>query len=197
MRATHVKNQGIVKGTFTVMPNLPEHLAQGICSLANAKHPHRVAIRFANEPSFLQDDRAPGPWGCGMKVFNVEGSFMDCAGERTKTQDFTFNNTPVLELRDVKTCVEVFTIGEAHFREPEKIAPEMKKRKDAQLQMAPTQLPNQHFLSFNMYSQSAYRWVPIVVKYALFPGTNMQEDLASQTIQDDSDPEVHSQWLRR
>lgn len=197
MRATHVKTQAIVKGMFTVAPDLPEYLAQGICSPANAKQPHPVAIRFANEPSFLQDDGAPGPRGCGMKVFNVEGSFMDPAGDRTKTQDFTFNNAPVLELRDVKTCVEVFTIREAHFREPEKIAPKMKKRRDAQLQMAPTQLPNQHFLSYTMYSQSVYRWGPYVVKYALFPGTQMQQDLASQTVQDGSDPEVHSQWLKR
>lgn len=130
MRAIHVKTQGIVKGTFTVAPVLPEHLAQGISSPATAKQPHPVAIRFANEPSFMQDDRALGPRGCGMKVFNVEGSFMDPAGEGTKTQDFTFNNAPVLELRDVKTCVEVFTVQEAHFREPERIAPEMKKRKD-------------------------------------------------------------------
>ena len=197
MRATHVKTQGIVKGTFTVLPDLPEHLAQGICSPENAKSPHPVAVRFANEPSFLQDDRAPGPRGCGMKVFNISGNFLDPVGERTRTQDLTFNNAPILELRDISTTVEVFTIREKHFREPEKIAPEMKKRKDAQVQMAPSQLPNQHFLSYVMYSQSAYSWGPYVVKYALFPGNKMQEELASQTVDDSSDPEVHSQWLQR
>jgi hypothetical protein len=195
MRGTHVKTQAIVKGTFTPAKDLPDHLAQGICSPANAK-PHPVAIRFANEPSFLQDDRTPGPRGCGMKVFNIEGDFLDPTGKQTKTQDFTFNNAPILELRDAKTTVEIFTIREAHFRNPEAIAPEIKKRKDADLQMAPTQLPNQHFLSYKMYSQSAYRWGPSVVKYALTPTSKTQQDLASQSVKDDSDPEVHSRWLR-
>lgn len=196
MRGTHVKTQAVVKGTFLVIPDIPEHLAHGICSPANAKIAHPVAIRFANEPSFLQDDRTPGPRGCGMKVFDVEGNFLDPAGERSRTQDFTFNNAPVLELRDAKTTVEIFKIREAHFRDPEQIAPEIKKRNDANLQMAPTQLPNQHFLSYKMYSQSAYRWGPYVVKYALSPSTKMQQDLASREVKEESDPEVHSQWLR-
>lgn len=196
MRGTHVKTQAIVKGTFTVLPNLPGHLAHGVCSPANAKQPHPVAIRFANEPSFLQDDRAPGPRGCGLKVFGIEGDYLDPKGKQVKTQDFTFNNAPILELRDAPTTVEIFKIRERHFRNPEAITPEVKKRDDAELQMAPTQLPNQHFLSYKMYSQSAYSWGPYVVKYALVPSNKLQQDLASQKIDDNSDPEAHSQWLR-
>lgn len=40
MRATHVKTQAIVKGTFTVASDLPEHLAQGICGAANSRQTH-------------------------------------------------------------------------------------------------------------------------------------------------------------
>src|SRR5665213_755284 len=46
MRATHVKTQAIVKGTFTVLPGLSPHLAQGICSPEDADRPHRMAMRF-------------------------------------------------------------------------------------------------------------------------------------------------------
>ena len=63
MRATQVKTQGTVKSTFVVSPSLPEHLAHGICSLEKAKQPRPVVVRFASEPSFLQDDRALGPRG--------------------------------------------------------------------------------------------------------------------------------------
>jgi hypothetical protein len=62
-RGTHVKVQGLVKGDITI-PELPEELAQGICAKP-AKFD--VALRFANERSFLQDDREPGPRGCSMK----------------------------------------------------------------------------------------------------------------------------------
>lgn len=197
MRGTHVKTQAIVKGQLTINSDLPEHLAQGLASPANAQSPHPVAIRFANEPSFLQDDRAPGPRGCGMKIFNVSGNYLDPIGSRTQTQDLTFNNAPLLELRDLKTTVEIFTIRERHFREPEKIKPELEKRSDASLQKAPMGLPNQHFLSYTMYSQAAYRWGPYVVKYALFPTGEYQAALEkSHKITDSSSPEQHSQWLK-
>ena len=196
-RATHVKTQAVVKGTLTILPNLPSELAYGIASHDNARAPHPIAIRFANEPSFLQDDRAPGPRGCGMKIFNVAGTFLDDHGAKPRTQDLTFNNAPVLELRDLPTTVQIFTIRERHFRNPDEIAsdPDMKKRDDLELQQAPMQLPNRHFLSYVMYSQSAYRWGPYVAKYALFP-TGDQEVLAkSHQISDESSPEQHSTWL--
>ena len=175
-RGTHVKVQGLVKGKL-IVPDLPEELAQGICAKPAT---YDVAMRYANEPSFLQDDRAPGPRGCSMKVFS------------SPIQDFTFNNAPILELRDLPTTVEIFRIREKHFREPEKIAEEVKQRDDKDLQMAPSQLPNQHFLSYTMYSQSAYRWGPYIVKYALFPTSKIPDT----PITDSSDPEQHSKWLR-
>jgi hypothetical protein len=175
-RGTHVKVQGIVKGHLTV-PELSEELAQGICTKPAT---FDVALRYANEPSWLQDDRAPGPRGCSMKIFS------------DPVQDLTFNNAPILELTDLPTAVEIFRIRERHFREPEKIAGELERRQDKDLQMAPAQLPNKHFLSYTMYSQSAYRWGPYVVKYALFPTTEVSE----MKIEDSSDPEQHSKWLR-
>ncbi|KKY19515.1 hypothetical protein UCRPC4_g04498 [Phaeomoniella chlamydospora] len=182
---------------LSILPDLPPHLAQGICGPENASREHLVAIRFANEPSFLQDDRIPGPRGCAMKVFDVDGKYLDAVGDETRTQDFTFNNAPVLELRNVSTTVEIFRIRAKHFREPEKIGPEVQRRKDASLQMAPAQLPNQHFLSYTMYSQSAYRWGDHVCKYTLFPATEMQQELEKEAkIADDADPGQHSIWLR-
>jgi len=154
-------------------------------------------LRYANEPSFLQDDRAPGPRGCGLKIFGVTGDFLDPMGEKTHTQDMTFNNAPILELTDLPTTVKIFQIRERNFRTPEKIPEEVKKRDDAELQMAPTQLPNHHFLGYTMYSQSAYRWGPYVAKYALFPTGKLQEELSKRNqLSDQSDPEQHSTWLR-
>lgn len=175
-RGTHVKVQGLVKGHL-IIPELSPELAQGICA---APATFDIALRYANEPSFLQDDRAPGPRGCSMKIFS------------SPVQDLTFNNAPILELKDLPTTVEIFRIREKHFREPEKIAEEVQQRPDKDLQMAPTQLPNRHFLSYTMYSQSAYRWGPYIAKYALFPTS----EVPGTMIEDSSDPEQHSKWLR-
>jgi hypothetical protein len=194
-RGTHVKTQGIVKGKLTVLPDLPEHLSQGLFS--NAGREHDVAIRFANEPSFLQDDRTPGPRGCGVKVFDVEGDFMDPAGEKSHTHDFTFNNAPVLELRDLPTCLEIFQLREKYFDDAQGLKSALEQRSDKDLQFAPTQLPNRHFLSYIMYSQSAFRYGDYVAKYALFPTSKLQKDLADKCpVTKDADSEQHSIWLR-
>ena len=196
-RGTHVKSQAIVKGTLTVNDALPEHLAQGVFQKSGQTYP--IAARYANEPTFLKPDTALGPRGCGIKVFQVNdlGPFLDPAGEETRTQDFTFNNAPVLELRDLPTTVEILTIRERNFDNPDKLEAEIKARSDKDLQLAPAQLPNHHFLGYTMYSQSAYRWGPYIAKYALFPVGKFQESLAEQyKITDESDPEQHSIWLR-
>ncbi|KAI1617572.1 catalase-like domain-containing protein [Exophiala viscosa] len=199
-RGTHVKTQGIVKGELTIN-HLRDELAHGICSPENQKvngGKKPVVLRFANEPSFLQDDREPGPRGCGMKVFDVAGDFLDPMGEKTHTQDMTFNNAPLLELTGLPTTVEIFRIREANFRKPENIKYQLMKRIDVLTQMAPAMLPNHHFVGYTMYSQSAYCWGPnLVAKYALFPTGKLQEELAKKDkIDKNSDPEQHSIWLR-
>ncbi|KAK5125950.1 hypothetical protein LTR85_011305 [Meristemomyces frigidus] len=194
-RGTHVKTQAIVKGSMTVEKDLPEHLAQGLFSQGGKNY--TLGIRYANEPSFLQDDRAPGPRGCGMKVFDVDGPgpFLDEAGKITKTQDFTFNNAPLLELTDMPTTLEIFQIRERNFDNPEALKAELSKRKDKDLQFAPTTLPNQHFMSYTMHS--AYRYGDYVAKYAMFPIGKLQQELAEKAqVTDKSDPEQHSIWLR-
>ncbi|KAF2085261.1 heme-dependent catalase [Saccharata proteae CBS 121410] len=198
-RATHVKTQAIVKGNLTIPSDLPPHLAQGLFRGANTGT-HPVALRFANEPIFIQDDRVPGPRGVGMKIFNVEGSssdFMEPEGASTHTHDMTFNNAPMLELRDVKTTKEIFAIRNKHYSDHEALEQELKKRPDADTQLAPATLPNQHFVSYVMYSQSAYRFGDYVAKFALFPSTKTQQELAEAAqITDSSGPEQHSTWLR-
>lgn len=202
MRVTHVKTQGIVKGQLVINKDLPEEFAHGIASPENAAHAHPVAIRFANEPSWLQDDRTPGPRGCSMRIFNVESQdgWLDESGAKSKTQDLTFNNAPQLELRNLPTTLDIFKIRERNFNTPEKIPQEVKKlRNDADLQLAPGQLPNHHFLGYTMYSQSAYRWGPYIAKYALFPTGPAQKNLAADHVIDKekSDPDQHEKWLRQ
>ncbi|KAF2719745.1 heme-dependent catalase [Polychaeton citri CBS 116435] len=196
-RGTHVKTQAIVKGSMKIASNLPEHLSQGLFSQEGRTF--QIAMRYANEPSFLQDDRVPGPRGCGMKVFNVDGAggFLDAVGERTHVQDFTFNNAPLLELTDLPTTLEIFTLRERYFDDPETLRQKLSERKDKDLQFAPTTLPNQHFMAYTMYSQSAYRYGDYIAKYALFPSSEFQNELTGTcSISQDSSPEQHSEWLR-
>jgi hypothetical protein len=175
-------------------PSTPPSLAESaVRKTLHARTPW-LSASPTSSPSYRTT--APGPRGCSVRIFDVSGSFLDPVGGRTRTQDLTVNNAPILELRDLPTTVDIFRTRERYFDEPEKIAETLIQRQDAQLQMAPSQLSNRHFLSYTMYSQSVYRWGDYVAKYALFPSSKLQQELASQNISDVSDPEQHSLWLR-
>jgi hypothetical protein len=134
-RATHVKTQGIVKGKLTVLPDLPSHLQQGLFKIAGRSFD--VAARYANEPVFLQADQEPGPRGLGLRVFGVEGERLEGADANAKTQDFFFNNAPMIELTDIDTCLEIMQLREKYFDSPVKLAAATKLRTDAIKQSAP------------------------------------------------------------
>lgn len=95
MRGTRVKTQAVVKGELTVSPDLPEYIRHGLFAKPGAVY--KVAARLSNEPSHIQPDIVNGPRGLTLKVYSVEGQFMD--GANGSTQDFHFNNAQPLELR--------------------------------------------------------------------------------------------------
>ncbi|KAL8716181.1 MAG: hypothetical protein Q9220_000086 [cf. Caloplaca sp. 1 TL-2023] len=196
-RATHVKTQGIVKGTLTIPSDLPQHLSQGLFA-----HPgdYPVCARYANEPVFLQPDTTPGPRGLGLKIFNCpssEARIADVPGnEGLKTQDFLFNNAPMLELTDIDTTLEIMTLREKHFDNPLALSAALKLRTDALKQHAPGMLPNTNIISHAMYTQSAFRFGDYYGHIALFPVLDTQQTAsATQTVSSSDPASVLSDWL--
>ena len=84
-----------VHGTITIKPDLPEHLAQGFFAKPNK---HDLIMRYSSLPPAITPDTAHAPRGLGIKVFDVPGEKLFGNND---TQDFTFNNYRVLELRDM------------------------------------------------------------------------------------------------
>ncbi|GAB7329209.1 hypothetical protein MBLNU13_g01025t1 [Cladosporium sp. NU13] len=129
----------------------------------------------------------------------AEGSseFKDSAGRESRTHDFTFNNAPILELRDLSTCLENFQLREKYLDDAQGLKTALEQRSVKDLQFAPTQLPNRHFLSYTMYSQSAFRYGKYVAKYALFSTSTLQKDLTNEyQITENANSEQHSAWLK-
>jgi hypothetical protein len=118
-RATHVKTQGIVKGKLTVLPDLPAYLQQGLFKTPGKTYD--IAARYANEPVFLQADQEPGPRGLGIRVFGARGQRLEGADPDATTQDFFFNNAPMIELTDIDTCLEIMNLREKYFDSPVKL----------------------------------------------------------------------------
>lgn len=166
-RGTHVKTQGIVKGTLKVLDDLPPHLQQGMFSTPGKTYD--VAARFANEPYLLQDDHEAGPRGLSMKVFGVTGEHLEGVPAEVNTQDFFFNNAPMIELTDIDTTLDIMRLREKLFDNPTALGAALKLRTDMVKQQAPYTLPNTNIISHSMFSQSAFRFGKWYGHMGLFP----------------------------
>lgn len=183
-RGTHLKSQALVKGSLTVLSDLPDHLAQGMFAVPAT---YDIALRYASEPFKILDDTVNAPRGIGLRVFDVAGEKLSSAND-TKTHDWTFNNAPVLELRNVDTYLELETLRSKYWDSPALLQAALMTRSDALLQLAPGQLPNENIVSHEMHTQSAFRYGDYIAKLALVPGSESQAALSSAKIgKDDPD----------
>ncbi|KAK5128126.1 hypothetical protein LTR08_004179 [Meristemomyces frigidus] len=173
LRGTHLKTQGCVMGKFIVKDNLPEYLAQGMFAKPGS---YDVIMRYSSLTPKLVPDNIPAPRGIGMKIFGVEGEKF--WGEDKKTQDWTMNNYPVLELRDPKTTFDIADSLERNWND------------------LGTQLPRQEMVAMPQYSQAAYRHGEYVAKYGVFPLGEEQKKLEKGAIKEDDPINIISQRTR-
>jgi hypothetical protein len=172
-----------------------------------------VIMRYSSLTPKLVPDNEPAPRGIGMKIFGIEGEKI--WGEDKKTQDWTLNNYPILELRDAKTTNEIADSLERNWDNPKGFEEELKARPDADVACRAAFIPPQHsklaiiaqavrqapltstVVSMPQYSQSAYRYGDYVFKFAVFPIGEEQKKQANRHI-DKSDPKnIISKELRK
>jgi len=77
-----------------------------------------------------------------VKVFGVSGEKI--WGEDHKTQDWTFNNYPILELRDPQTTYDIADSLERNWNDLGTFAKEQGDRVDADVATMGSGLPRQH-----------------------------------------------------
>jgi len=101
-----------------------------------------VIMRYSSLLPKLAPDNVALPRGIGMKIFGIKGEKI--WGEDKNTQDWTFNNYPVLELRTPKDTYEIAESLERNFDDIPTFAKEMGERADAEVATVPAKLPKQH-----------------------------------------------------
>lgn len=137
LRGTHLRTLGCVVGKFTVKDDLPEHLRQGMFAQPGQ---YDCIMRYSSLTPKLVPDNIPAPRGIGIKIFNVEGEKL--WGD-ARTQDWTFNNYPILELRDPKTTHDIADSLERNWNDLPTFAKEQSERVDADVATHGSQLPRQ------------------------------------------------------
>lgn len=105
-----------------------------------------VIMRYSSLTPKLVPDNVPAPRGIGMKIFGIEGEKL--WGEDKKTQDWTFNNYSILELRTPKDTYEIADSLEKNWNQLEKFAEYLGQRPDKEVACAPAAIPNQHSKCF-------------------------------------------------
>jgi catalase len=128
-----------VIGKFKIHDSLPPHLAEGMFAKPGT---HDMIMRYSSLTPKLVPDNVPAPRGIGMKIFGVKGEKI--WGEDKDTQDWTFNNYPILELRDPQTTYEIADSLERNWNDIPRFAEELEKRPDAEVACKQVHLPRQH-----------------------------------------------------
>lgn len=126
-------------GKFVVHDNLPAHLAQGMFKKPGS---YDCIMRYSSLLPKLAPDAAPAPRGIGIKIFGVKGEKI--WGEDKETQDWTFNNYPILELRTPQATYEIADSLERNWDDIPKFAAEQGERPDKEVSTLPAKLPRQH-----------------------------------------------------
>lgn len=102
-------------------------------------------MRYSSLTPKILSDTIPAPRGIGIKVFGIEGEKI--WGEDKKTQDFTMNNYPFIELRDAKTTCEIADSLERNWNDLPSFGKELSERKDADIATHAATLARQYSMS--------------------------------------------------
>jgi len=153
-------------GKFIVKDNLPPHLAQGMFAKPGS---YDMIMRYSSLTPKLVPDNIPAPRGIGMKIFGVEGEKI--WGEDKKTQDWTLNNYPVLELRDPKTTYDIADSLERNWNDLGTFAKEQSERVDADVATMGSQLPRQQSKSYSLSYVVKVQHVNVPAQWSLCPNT--------------------------
>lgn len=120
-----------------------------------------------------------------MKVLGMHGELLEDADKSAPTQDFFFNNAPMIELTDIDTCLEIMELRETHFSDPAIL----------RAKTAPLLLPNTNLVSMNFYTQSAFRFGELHGHTALFQADAVMAEKASDEVKSDQSGEILSSDL--
>ena len=90
-RSAHASTIGLLKGLFTIEPNLPEHCQVGLFSNANT---YPTLIRRAHGSNRMENDKSGGARGFSLKLLGVKGERYGFYNREEETQDFVLSSFP-------------------------------------------------------------------------------------------------------
>ena len=202
VRVSHGKSHGVAVGELTVLPGLPEELAQGLFA-----HPatYPVIARLANVPGEIITDAVNTQRGFSFKILGVEGEKM--AGHQGQTtQDFVFDsgtkNFPAPDAKAFflqhRTVSEHAPLIPAFIKEA--VSTVARAANDAIQALGGDSRPGLDFFGDSRihpmaeayYSQTPMRYGNYIAKMEIVPVAPAQKELAKEDAKVDGDQDPNA-----
>ena len=196
VRASHAKSTGLVKGTLTVLPGLPEPLRQGLFADPRSCE---VLMRFAQGPGEKLSDDVSTHRGVSIKVLGVDGPKLP--GHEGSTQDFVLATGPAFPQSNASTFLMAIKGIQKGTGLPETVKQAVSSTArvaNAALNAVGADSPTFGFfghtkrnpLADAYFSQAALRYGDYVAKIGLFPVSPELVAMIDQTLDTRSDPDA-------
>lgn len=111
LRDAHAKGHGCVHARFTVRPNLPRLLRQGVFAVSRT---FPAWVRFSNGNGAPQDDHTGDGRGMAIKLIGVPGRKLLADEPNARTQDFVMINYPMFFIRNAADYVPFTALSKAN-----------------------------------------------------------------------------------
>jgi hypothetical protein len=199
VRPSHGKSHGMLKGTLTVLGDLPEPFAQGLFAMPCT---YPLVARLSTEPGELLADTIHTPRGIALKVIGAPGPMLS-GHEGEITQDFLLSSGRRFAVADLKGFLRV-----QRFLEGISGLPEGVKQAGTALGFAANKAlhllgsdsvlldffghPHAHPLGESYFSQVPLRYGRYVAKLGLFPVSEELQKFVGATL----DPSIGQSVLK-
>jgi hypothetical protein len=170
-RALHAKGVHGLEGSFTVLPDLPEH-AKVAFFAEPATYP--AYVRFSNGSGAIQSDKKPDVRGVAIKLIGVAGKKIIPGMEDASTQDFLLIRTPATPFRNADEFVEVLLASLSPASGLFKVAAKYGAGRLFSILSAATRsirAPMASLATTSYYSAAAIQFGSYAARYALVPHT--------------------------
>ncbi|GAA6118422.1 catalase family protein [Acidovorax sp. FG27] len=195
-RSVHAKAHGVLHARLTVLPGLPEALAQGLFAQPGS---YDAIMRFSTNPGDVLDDKVSLPRGLGLKILGVPGARLP-GSEGDSTQNFVFADSPVFAaptakkfLGNLKPLAATTDVAEgakkalsATLQVAERVVEAFGGQSGKLISLgghAPT-----HVLGATFFTGAALRHGGYIAKLSLAPASAALQALAGQKVDLDDRP---------
>ena len=196
VRASHAKSTALATGTLTVLPGLPEPLAQGLFATPRS---FPVLLRFAQGPGEKLSDSVSTHRGVGIKVLGVDGPKLP--GHDGDTQDFVLATGPAFPQSNASTFLTAIKGIQKGTGMPEGIKQAVSSTSrvvNAALNALGGDSATLGFfghtkrnpLADAYFSQAALRYGDYVAKVGLFPASSKLVAIIDETLDTTADPDA-------